>query len=72
MAYDKEIYHDNGAAFGRRTRFFRNADIGGVEWIYGVDYANGDRGWMIYMATGFHETIASLKAGGMFLSRLDD
>lgn len=72
MAYDKEIYHDNGAAFGRRTRFFRNADIGGVEWMYGVDYANGDRGWVLYMATGFHETIASLKASGMFLSRLDN
>jgi len=71
MAYDKEIYHDNGAAFGRRTRFFRNADIGGVEWMYGVDYANGDQRWYGYMSTGFHETISSLKASGMFLSRLE-
>ena len=71
MAYDKDIYHDNGAAFGRRTRFFRNADIGGVEWMYGVDYANGDQRWYGYMSTGFHETIASLKASGMFLSRLE-
>lgn len=72
MAYDKDIYHDNGAAFGRRTRFFRNSPLGGVEWMYGVDYANGDRRWYGYMSTGFHETIASLKASGMFLSRLDD
>jgi hypothetical protein len=71
MGYDKDIYHDNGAAFGRRTRFFRNADIGGVEWMYGVDYANGDWRWYGYMSTGFHETISSLKASGMFLSRLD-
>ena len=71
MAHDKDIYHDNGAAFGRRTRFFRNAGIGGVEWMYGVDYANGARDWVPYMSTGRHETIASLKASGMFLSRLD-
>lgn len=29
------IYHDNGRAFGRSTRLFRNTD-GGVEWIYAV------------------------------------
>jgi len=40
--------------------------------MYGVDYANGDRRWYGYMSTGFHKTIASLKASGMFLSRLDD
>lgn len=71
MAYDKEIYHDNGAAFGRRTRFFRNAPLGGVEWMYGVDYANGDRRWYGYGLSA-HETIASLQASGMFLSRLSD
>jgi hypothetical protein len=67
-----EIYHDNGAAFGRRTRFFRDAPEGGVEWIYGVDYANGGRRWYGYLATGRCETIQSLKASGMFLSRLSD
>lgn len=71
MAIDKDIYHDNGAAFGRLTRFFRNGPQGGVEWIYGVDYANGDRNWLMYLSTGGHETIASLKISGMFLSRLD-
>lgn len=70
---DQSIYHDNGAAFGRRTRFFRNApDNSGVQWIYGVDYAGGSTDWLCYMATGGHETIASLKTSGMFLSRLDN
>lgn len=66
------IYHDNGAAFGRRTRFFRDAADGGVEWMYGVDYANGDTRWYGYLCTGRQESIASLKADGMFLSRLDN
>lgn len=71
MAMDKSIYHDNGAAFGRRTRFFRNAKDGGVEWMYGVDYANGSDRWYGYMSTGGWETIASLKISGMFLSKVD-
>ncbi|WP_171182078.1 hypothetical protein [Ruegeria sp. HKCCD8929] len=66
------IYHDNGAAFGRRTRVFRDCATGrGVEWMYGVDYSNGDDRWY-----GFHPagtgSIATLKLGGMVLSRLSD
>lgn len=66
-----EIYSDNGAAFGRRTRLFRNGAHGGVEWIYAVDYANGNDRWYGYLSTGGHETIASLQISGMFLSRIE-
>lgn len=66
----KDIYHDNGAAFGRRTRFFRDCENGGVEWMYAVDYANGDNRWYAFLAVP-GATIAKLKADGMFLSRLD-
>lgn len=65
------IYHDNGAAKGRRTRFFRDAAGGGVEWIYGADYANGDRRWYAFNVMP-DATIEKLKASGMFLSRLED
>lgn len=67
---NQPIYHDNGAAFGRRTRFFRNSEGGGVEWMYGADYANGDRRWYAFGAVP-DATIEKLKDGGMFLSRLD-
>jgi len=70
MAYDNEIYHDNGAAFGRRTRFFRNAPLGGVEWMYAVDWANGDRRWYGFGMSP-DNSIEKLKQSGMFLSRLD-
>lgn len=64
------IYHDNGAAFGRRTRFFREAQTG-IEWMYGVDYCNGDSRWYaLHSAIG--RTIAELIDAGMFLSRLDN
>lgn len=66
---DREIYHDNGRAFGRRTRFFRDAENGGVEWMYGVDWASGDNRWYAFN-TMPDATIAKLKAEGMFLSRL--
>ena len=65
-----QIYHDNGAAFGRRTRYFRNAAGGGVEWIYAVDHAGGCDRWYGYLATGGHETIASLRISGMDLQPL--
>ena len=71
MAFDKAIYSDNGASYGRRTRFFRNCADGGVEWMYGVDYANGDTRWYGYMATGGWETIASLMITGMDLTPVD-
>lgn len=65
-----QLYHDNGAAFGRRTRYFRNAAGGGVEWIYAVDWAGGDRRWYGFGMDGT-ATIAKLQAGGMFLSRIE-
>ncbi len=65
-----EIYHDNGRAFGRRTRFFRDTE-GGVEWMYGVDYANGDNRWYAFHA-GAGSSIDEMKRAGMFLSRLDN
>jgi len=44
-----EIYSDNGASIGRRTRLFRQCPSGtGVEWIYAVDYAGGDDRWYTY------------------------
>ena len=65
-----EIYHDNGRALGRRTRFFRDTE-GGVEWMYGVDYANGDNRWYAFHA-GAGRSIDEMKRAGMFLSRLDN
>lgn len=61
------IFQDKGACFGRRTRVFRNAPCGGVEWMYAVDFANGDDRWYGYLATGGHETIGSLVASGVDL-----
>lgn len=64
-----EIYHDNGAAFGRRTRVFREVQ-GGIEWMYGVDYASGCNRWYAFHP-GMGQTIDELKKGGMFLSRFE-
>ena len=64
---DPRIYSDNGAAFGRRTRVFRNCPNSlGVEWQYAVDHANGDPRWYGY-GTCPQETIASLVITGMAL-----
>lgn len=64
------IYHDNGRAFGRRTRFFRDTE-GGVEWMYGVDYAEGSTRWFFFHP-GAGQSIEDMKRNGMFLSRLDE
>lgn len=69
-----EIYHDNGAARGLRTRVFRNADHGGVEWMYAADYASTEsqfHRWYHFGPAG-NSDIQSLKLNqGMELSRLD-
>mgnify|MGYP000252711470 CR=1 FL=1 len=71
MSRDAAIYHDNGAALGRRTRVFRNCpNGGGVEWMYAVDHAGPNPRWYGYLATGGHETIASLRITGMDLREL--
>lgn len=67
---DKEIYHDNGRAYGRRTRMFRETD-GGIEWMYGVDYSSGCTRWYCFYP-GAGKSIDDLKRDGMFLSRLSD
>jgi len=64
------IYSDNGAAQGRRTRLFRDCS-GGVEWMYGVDYAGGDTRWYGFGMTP-NNSIKKLQADGMFLSRVSD
>ena len=65
-----EIYHDSGKAFGRRTRFVRDAEGGGVEWMYGADYASGDTRWYA-LSPSIGTSIDAMKRAGMFLSRLD-
>lgn len=64
------IYHDNGAAFGRRTRFFRDCETGGVEWLYAVDWCGPAPRWYTFHP-GNGVNIACLKDNGMFLSRLE-
>lgn len=67
-----DIYHDNGAAFGRRTRYFRESPHGGIEWMYAVDHANGCRRWYGYgMAYQSGGTIPQLIAAGMDLTPLE-
>lgn len=65
-----DVYSDNGAAFGNRTRVFRDGANGGVEWMYAVDWANGDRRWYGYGMSP-DNSIDKLKKGGMFLSRIE-
>jgi len=67
-AVKRAIYHDDGAIHGRRTRYFRNATCGGVEWVYAEDYANGDTHWRMYH-TPPGTTIEKLRANGAMLSR---
>ena len=64
------IYSDNGAAFGNRTRLFRDCE-GGVEWMFGVDYASGSDRWYGYGMEP-DNSIAKLQAAGMFLSRISE
>ena len=67
-----QIYHDNGAAFGNRTRVFRECENGkGVEWMYAVDWAAGHRRWYGFGMSA-DNSIESLKSDGMFLSRIED
>ena len=63
-----EVYSDNGRAFGNRTRVFRECEHGGLEWMYGVDYASGDDRWYCFYPA---DSIAQAKAQGMFLSRIE-
>lgn len=44
------IYTDNGANLNLRTRYFRDGAHGGIEWMYAVDYAAGERRWYGYGA----------------------
>jgi hypothetical protein len=63
-----DIYQDNGAAKGLRTRMFRDGGNGGVEWMYAVDYASGYTRWYGYgMEKGL--TIRKMMDDGMHLVR---
>jgi len=64
-----DIYQDNGAARGFRTRMFRDGQNGGVEWMYAVDYCNGDKRWYGYGMEP-NLTIRKLIDNGMYLVRL--
>jgi len=64
----QDIYQDNAAELGLRTRLFRNAVGGGVEWMYAVDHAAGDRRWYGFGACGESPTIESLIESGMSLT----
>ncbi len=65
------IYHDSKRAnqFGLRTRYFRNCEAGGVEWMYAVDYASGERRWYGFNAIP-NATIEKLIKSGMPLERV--
>ena len=65
------IYTDEGAQRGLRTRYFRDLEDGtGVEWIYATDHAGGCNRWYGFLAVQ-GATIASLRASGMPLTRLE-
>lgn len=58
------IYTDNGASRGCRTRYFRDAEGGGVEWIYAVDHAGPAPRWCGFMPIGAPQTVAAHIACG--------
>ena len=69
-----DIYHDNGASRGLRTRVFRDAEDGGVEWMYAADYASTDSEFhrWYHFGPAWNGNIKSLILNqGLFLSRLD-
>ena len=64
------IFTDNGAnRIGARTRYFRDAQNGGVEWMFAVDHAAGHDRWYGFGPTGDSD-IAAMRANGMHLEPL--
>ena len=64
------IFTDQGAnRIGARTRYFRDAKNGDVEWIFAVDHAAGHDRWYGFGPAGDRD-IATLRADGMPLELL--
>ena len=64
------IFTDNGAnRIGARTRYFRDAKNGGVEWMFAADHAAGHDRWYGFGPAGDRD-IADLRANGMHLEPL--
>ena len=64
------IFTDNGAdRIGGRTRYFRDAQNGGVEWMFAVDHAAGHDRWYGFGPAGDSD-IAAMRANGMHLEPL--
>ena len=64
------IFTDNGAnRIGARTRYFRDAQNGGVEWMFAVDHAAGHDRWYGFGPAGDSD-IAAMRANGMHLEPL--
>jgi hypothetical protein len=64
------IFTDHAAErLQTRTRYFRDAINGGVEWIFAVDHAAGHDRWYGFGPAGTRDIVA-LRAEGMHLARL--
>ena len=63
------IYSDDGPARGCRTRYFRDSAYGGVEWMFAVDYASGNRRWYGF-GMNPNNSIAKMTVEGFTLSPL--
>jgi hypothetical protein len=64
------IFTDQGAErLNARTRYFRDAQGAGVEWIFAVDHATGHDRWYGFGPAGDRD-IATLRAEGMYLEPL--
>lgn len=70
MTTSTPIFQENRVPFNLKTRVFRDVP-GGVEWMYGVDYANGDTRWYTFHP-GVGSSIAEMQSNGMSLAPIDD
>lgn len=57
-------YTDEGARQGQRTRYFRDARGGGVEWCYAVDYIGAATRWYWFLMYGPSYCIANMLSDG--------
>ena len=64
------IFTDHAAErLQTRTRYFRDAKGGGVEWMFAADHAAGHDRWYAFGPAG-DRNIASLRTDGMHLQPL--
>ena len=59
------IYADDGDSKGSLTRLFRRAEGGFIEWMFEVDYAQGDDRWFFFAP---HKTLQSMLDAGYNLT----